>query len=223
MSDTPQGPDWYKASDDKWYPPQPPAPPPGAYAQPPQPQKKSGCLKVALILLAIFVALGIVSIIAFVFTANKVVNEVEKGIDATENRAIDPANPDAQKEDQNVALGESVRLSGYTTVVTSAEFQPTVSEFETDGYLVVDVTIANRDAEAQPYNYFDFKLQTPKGQVIDPTVSSIEGALNAGDLIKGGTVSGKIVWEVGATKGDFFVIYKPDPFDAARGLWKVTL
>jgi hypothetical protein len=37
MSDTPQGPDWYQASDGRWYPPQPastPPPPPGAPAYP---------------------------------------------------------------------------------------------------------------------------------------------------------------------------------------------
>jgi len=28
MSDQPQGPDWWQASDFKWYPPQPPAAPP---------------------------------------------------------------------------------------------------------------------------------------------------------------------------------------------------
>ena len=41
--------------------------------------------------------------------------------------------------------------------------------------------------------------------------------------MENGTVSGKVVFEVGSTKGDFFIIYKPDAFDAARGLWKVTV
>jgi hypothetical protein len=35
-------------------------------------------------------------------------------------------------------------------------------------------------------------------------------------------VAGKVVFEIGSELGDFFVIYKPDPFDAARGVWKVT-
>ena len=35
--------------------------------------------------------------------------------------------------------------------------------------------------------------------------------------------SGNVVFEVGAAKGDFFIIYKPDPFDASRGIWKVTV
>jgi hypothetical protein len=129
---------------------------------------------------------------------------------------------DRQREDQEVAVGGSVRLSGYTATVVAAMFQPTLSEFEEQGYLVADVSVENRDDEAQPYNTFDWKLQTPNGQVIDPTFTSAN-QLGSGDLVKGGTVSGRVVWEIGATKGDFFVIYKPDVFDAARGIWKVTL
>lgn len=113
-------------------------------------------------------------------------------------------------------------VSGYTATLSSAGFQPTLSDFETAGYLVAEVTVMNTDDKAQPYNTFDWKLQTPNGQVIDPGFSSAD-QLGSGDLVKDGTVSGKVVFEVGANKGDFFVIYKPDAFDAARGLWKVTV
>ena len=129
--------------------------------------------------------------------------------------------PDAQREDQERNIGESAKLSGYTATVTSADFQQTVSDFEDKGYIVVEVTIENRDDKAQPYNYFDWKLQTPAGQVIDPAFVTGD-TLGSGDLVKGGKVSGKVVFEVGATKGDFYVIYKPDAFDAARGIWKAT-
>lgn len=85
-----------------------------------------------------------------------------------------------------------------------------------------EVTIENRDDKAQPYNTFDWKLQTPNGQVIDPSITSGQ-TLGSGDLVNGGKTSGTVVFEVGATKGDFFIIYKPDAFDAARGIWKVTV
>lgn len=129
---------------------------------------------------------------------------------------------DRQREDQELALGQSARVSGYTATVTAATFRPTLSEFEDAGYLVADVTVENRDEEAQPYNTFDWKLQTPNGQVIDPTFTS-GNQLGSGDLVMDGSVNGNVVWEIGAAKGDFFVIYKPDPFDAARGIWKVTV
>lgn len=129
--------------------------------------------------------------------------------------------PDSQREDQERNIGDSAKLSGYTATVVSAGFQQSVSDFEEDGYIVVDVTIENRDDKAQSYNYFDWKLQTPEGQVIDGAFVTIDH-LGSGDLVNGGKVSGKVVFEVGATKGDFFIIYKPDAYDAARGIWKVT-
>lgn len=134
-----------------------------------------------------------------------------------------PGRADQQKEDQEVAIGETARVAGYEATVTSAEFQPELNDFETDGYIVANVRIVNTDDKAQPYNYFDWRVQTPNGQVIDPTFSTIDGQLDSGDLVQGGNVTGKVVFEVGETKGDFFLIYKPNAFDAARGLWKVTV
>ncbi len=103
---------------------------------------------------------------------------------------------DAQKEDQERNIGEGAKLSGYTATVTAAGFQQSVSDFEKKGYVVVDVNILNRDSRTQSYNPFHWKLQTPKGQVTDPGITSVE-TLHSGDLIAGGTVSGKIVFEVG--------------------------
>jgi len=169
---------------------------------------------------AIAAVLGVVAVVALSMASKKAVDTLEN---ATENKAVDPSNPDAQKEDQNAELGGSVKLSGYTTSVTAARFQQQISQFETDGYLVAEVDITNRDTKAQSFNYFDFKLQTPGGQVLDPDFSSLDGLLGSGDLIQGGNVTGKVVWTVGETKGTFIIIYKPDVFDAARGLWKVAI
>ena len=228
MSDTPQGPDWWKASDGKWYAPQGAvaAPPPGApMATPPPVAKKSnkGCLIAVLAVLGLFAVIVIGAVAAIAFLGNEASDRIEDLEAATENPAVDPANPDAQEEDQNVAVGDSVELSGYTATVEAAGFVEQLSELETEGYLVVEVNVFNRDEEAQPFNLLDWRLQTPNGQILDPTFSSAEGTLSAGDLIEGGEVSGKVIFEIGAATGDFFVIYKPDPFDAARGLWKVTV
>lgn len=133
-----------------------------------------------------------------------------------------PGRPDAQKEDQERNIGDSAKFSGYTATVTAAGFQQTISDFEDKGYVVTEVTIENRDDKAQPYNIYDWKLQTPNGQVIDPRFSTAD-SLESGDLVEGGKVSGKVVFEVGDTKGDYYIIYKPDAFDSARGIWKVTV
>ena len=228
MSDTAQGPGWWQASDGKWYPPTsaPGAPAPPMAPVQPAPVKSSsskGCLIAILVVLGLFVLLVGGAIVAIAFLGNEASDRLEQLEEATENPAVDPSNPDAQEEDQNVAIGDSVELSGYTTTVEGVEFREQLSEFETEGYLVADVRVVNRDDEAQSYNLLDWRLQTPNGQILDPTFTSAEGTLSAGDLIEGGNVSGKVIFEIGAATGDFFIIYKPDPFDAARGLWKVSV
>lgn len=220
MSDTQQGQDWWKASDGKWYPPNAPL---DRGAQPQA--KKGGCLKAALIAFAVLVLLGILGVVAGGMLVNEAADEDKdelEGESGTPERSLYPDRSDRQKEDQEVQVGGEVRLSGYTASVASAEFRPQLDQFRTDGYLVVSVTVANRDDETQMYNTFDWKLQTPNGQVIDPTFSG-DQTVGSGDLVPGGTTQGEVTFEIGATKGDYYVIYKPDPFDAARGVWKVTV
>ena len=46
--------------------------------------------------------------------------------------------------------------------------------------------------------------------------------LGSGDLSEGGTISGKLIWEIGDTPGEYYVIYDPD-IGGDRGVWKVTV
>jgi hypothetical protein len=133
-----------------------------------------------------------------------------------------PGRPDAKKSDIERNVGQSAELSGYTVTVGRAAFQGEVSQFEKDGYLVADVTILNRDDKAQSYNVFEWKLITPQGQIIDPTITSTK-QLGSGDLAKGGTVSGQVIWEVGSQKGDYYVVYDPSDFGDERAVWKATI
>lgn len=204
----PPQPGWWQASDGQWYPPQGQAPP--------QAKKRSGCLTALGIGGAILGVLIIIGIIGAALGGR----DDDSGSDPTGQLTPTPG-PDAQREDKEAPLGQSVQLSGYTATVAKAQFQQTLSEFEKKGYVVADVAVTNRDNRAQSYNVFDWKLQTPAGQVIDPTFTSMQ-QLGSGDLVQGGNVAGKVIWEVGAAKGQYLVIYKPDPFDAARGLWRVA-
>ncbi len=133
-----------------------------------------------------------------------------------------PARPDSKDKDIERNIGQAAELSGYTVTVTAAGFQGEVSQFEREGYLVADVTLMNRDDEAQSYNPFEWKLITPGGTIIDPGFTTAD-QLGTGDLVTGGTVSGKITWEVGARKGDYYIIYDPTDFGEERAVWKVTL
>lgn len=94
---------------------------------------------------------------------------------------------------------------------------------QTAGYIVIDVTLRNGGDETKPYNALDWKVQGPSGTVHDANPFGGEGGIESGDLITGGTTSGTVSFEVKGEKGDFYVIWKPDPFDAARGVWKVTI
>jgi hypothetical protein len=136
----------------------------------------------------------------------------------TRRQGLYPERADIQSDDHEANLGESVRLSGYTATVTGAEIA--TPEFG-DPQLVVHVGVENRDDAAQPYNLFDWRVQNEAGQVLDPTINLRDDDLSSGDLVNGGTVSGTVAFDVPA--GTYYVIYKPDAFDAARGIWKVTV
>jgi hypothetical protein len=133
-----------------------------------------------------------------------------------------PGRPDAQHEDQERAIGSSALLSGYTATLNSATFVQSLSDFEDAGYIKLNVTIANRDKKSQPYNVLDWRLQFPGGTVKDLSFTT-GNSLEYGDLVGGGSVTGDVVFEVGTERGAFFILYKPDAFDAARGIWSVNV
>jgi hypothetical protein len=129
-----------------------------------------------------------------------------------------PERPDRHAEDQEAAVGEPVRLGGYTATVTAAELAPGLLD---ERVLVVHVRVENRDDRAQPYNVFDWRIQDSAGRVLDPTPSGRDDGLGSGDLVHGGVASGTVAFGVGP--GTYYVIYKPKVFDAARGVWKITV
>lgn len=137
--------------------------------------------------------------------------------------ALFPGRPDVKKADHERNVGQAAELSGYTVTVVKAAFQGEMSAFEKGGYLVADITILNRDDAVQSYNVFEWKLITPQGQIIDPTISSTPKQLGTGDLVTGGTVSGQVVWQVGDQKGDYYAVYDPSDFGDERAVWKAVL
>lgn len=133
-----------------------------------------------------------------------------------------PNRVDAQPDDKEQNMGGSVMLSGYTTTAKTATFQKKLDDYSTKGYIVVDVNVFNRDKASQPYDSYDWHLQTPNGQIIDPT-SMFDDDMGSGALVNGGNVSGQVAFEVGSLKGEYYLIYAPDFWDDARGIWKVTI
>jgi hypothetical protein len=228
MSDAPQSPDWFKASDGKWYPPPPgaQAPQQAAPAPPAQDKKKGGCLKIGgLVVLGIIVLMVIVAAVASdddddgdAADGN---GEVATGNgDSSDTRNLDlyPDRADRQENDHEAEQGQAVRLAGYTASVDSAALE----EHEFAGQnVVITVTIENRDDGAQPYNLFDWRIQTDGGQVLDPTINLRDDDLGSGDLVSGGSTTGTVAFDVGP--GAYYVIYKPDAFSSHRGVWRIEV
>lgn len=143
--------------------------------------------------------------------------------DAEQEEALFPNRVDRQPNDVERRVGETVEVGGYAVTVANAEFQQSVSDFEDAGYLIADVEIVNNSDRAQPYNVFDFRVQTPGGEVQDAGFVTVPDQLESGDLVQGGETSGKVVFEIGDEKGMFFILYKPNAFDDARGVWGVRV
>ncbi len=160
-------------------------------------------------------------------TSGSATTHANKQASSDKTTTVTPAlyagRPDIKKGDKELPIGTAVELSGFTTNVQSASFTQKLSTFEEKGYVVADVSILNRDTKAQRYSSADWKIITPQGQIIDATFTSIDGALNSADLASGGNVSGKVVFEVGQTKGDYYIVYDPDFASTSRGIWKAKV
>jgi hypothetical protein len=252
VSDASQGPGWWQASDGKWYPPETAAgataPPPGAptpsygdnpkahakaakaYAKAERPwyKKKRFIIPLALAALLVIIAATSGGGDDAKTASNEKSNDEPAGDgktaadDNSSEADLFPNRPDEKDGDKERNVGDPADLSGYTVTVTKAARQQQISEFESDGYLVADVTLLNRDSSAQSYNTYDWKLITPAKTIIDPTITTADD-LGSGDLAEGGTVSGQVVWEIGDTPGDYYVVYDPDFGGDHRGVWKVTV
>src|SRR5688572_21074630 len=82
MSDASQGPGWWRASDDKWYPPElapSVAAVPTAPAAPATPPSSKGCLIAALVVFGLIALVGIAAIVAINYFADDVVDEAFGG------------------------------------------------------------------------------------------------------------------------------------------------
>lgn len=91
VTDTPQAPDWWQASDGRWYPPQPLPPPP--YQQGAGPRQRSGCGIIAAVVGAVVLVLlliAVVCIIAITFLGRSTSEKLSRlGEDIESGASID--------------------------------------------------------------------------------------------------------------------------------------
>lgn len=131
---------------------------------------------------------------------------------------------DKQNKDVEVLPGETATIGGVKMTVSNVEYKTHLSDFETADsgktYVVADVALENTSNETQPYNIFNFRIQTAGGQVLDGVITTIQ-TLGSGDMVAGGKASGKIVFEVPVGDGHNYVIWKPNAYNADRAIIRV--
>lgn len=131
---------------------------------------------------------------------------------------------DKQKEDVEALPGETATVGGVKMTLTNVEYKAGLSDFDTADsgktYVVADVALENTSDKTQPYNVFDFRIQTAGGQVLDGAISTVQ-TISSGDMVAGGKASGKIVFEAPIEDGHQYVIWKPGAYDAARAIIQV--
>lgn len=183
-------------------------------------------LALAGMILGVIGILGAIGFYGSLAAINKAVTSSERPVTSTGTTnngcATGSGYPDKQPKDCLAGTGQRVDLFGMT-VVASHPRRITESFTGSKG-ICVDVSLLNHANKSQDYNEFDFKLQTPAGDVRSfDFVPGQENGLGSGQLVAGGTKSGTTCFEDKGEHGRFVLIWKPDAFDSSRGIWLIDL
>jgi hypothetical protein len=166
----------------------------------------------------LIVVLGVVA--ALVGTKEKkATTKPVSGLSA-ESTAPSAAYPGKQAEDHVADAAGRIRLSGFT--VTVPKWEKSTEEFGGRKLVCGTVSLLNRDSRAQRYSEFDWRVQSPNGDVKNVTIT-MQDTLGTGDLISNGTKAGRVCFEDPGVPGQYVAIWKPDVFNAARGIWLFNL
>ncbi len=167
-------------------------------------------------ILTVILALVLVGIIAGAAGGSKTNNNGSSGTKASSSAAKQYRfndRADKQPTDVEVLPNEAATVGGVKMTVTSVNYASSLGEFQTADqgktYLVASVGLENTSNKTQSYNEFDFRVQTAGGQVLDGNATTVDSPLSSGDLVAGGKVSGKVVFQVPVEDGHQYIIWKP--------------
>jgi hypothetical protein len=131
---------------------------------------------------------------------------------------------DKQTKDVEVLPGEPATVDSVKMTLSGVEYKTKLTDYETADsgktYVIADVALENVGKETQAYNVFDFRIQTAGGQVLDGTISTLQN-LGSGDLVAGGKMTGKVVFEVPVEEGHQYMIWKPNAFNSDRAIVQI--
>jgi hypothetical protein len=137
-------------------PPAPPGgqPPPGAWQQPEPaaPKQGAGCLKIGLIVLAVFVVLGIVGVGCLAVAGNEVADEIDKSLTTEPGKTVtDDPSSGSSTTDAEKPSKEPVVVTGFTKYEALGETWVSVGIVLTDlSGGSQELTVSLLDAEGNP-------------------------------------------------------------------------
>lgn len=140
--------------------------------------------------------------------------------DAAAVTCVGKTYPDQQKKDRCADASGTVALSGVT--VKAAPLAKKKDVLGTQE-LCSKVGLTNGSDTNQDYNIFDFKVQPPSGAVESASTLTIAETLGSGTLIRGASKTGLVCTDDKGEKGEYVLVYKPNPFAADRGIWLFTV
>lgn len=147
---------------------------------------------------------------------------------ATPSKAAEPAAPaepvlsfpGQKKDDKIVKAGAEVKISGWTTVAGPLKRVTTDLQQKV---VCTTVKMTNRDDDQQDYSTLSWKMQSPKGVVLDATYTGEDDDMEIGgaSLAPGATADYRICFdEKKAGAGQYIVFWQPDVFSSEdRGAW----
>lgn len=124
--------------------------------------------------------------------------------------------PDQQKLDICADAAHTVVLDGVS--VTAAPFVSKTDALDGKA-LCSDVTLKNNSSKSKDYNIFDWKVQTPSGDVSTTSVLNMASTLSSGTIIAGASKNGLVCTDDKGEKGTYVLIYKPSGWNDDRGVW----
>ncbi len=180
-------------------------------------------LAIAGIILSIVFMIGSILFWTLVIVAgSNSENNGSSGRNGSSLVTSDDNRVDSQQDDIEIAPGQPATIENVKMVLSNVKYATSLGEYdEADAgktYVTADVALENVGTETEPYNVFDFRIQTPSGQVLDGAFASLENPLSSGDLVKGGKVAGQIVFEVPIEDGATYIIWKPSYFSGKRAV-----
>lgn len=132
------------------------------------------------------------------------------------------ASGDNKNSSNNTAVKADTKLYNINEEAKIGRAAFTINNFELsegkdfdkpkEGYIfaVVTLTKKNISKDTLVYGESDFRIQTDKGQVLQPSITPIGKRLDKGEIVGGGQASGTITFEVPKDSTSLTLLYYPE-------------